>query len=74
MLPCLGVAIQGVLEMQQVRLVPLPRALALDLTMKSSLYVIIMVVAGLISVASSDLNAKSDGMLSVERRVTGCFL
>jgi hypothetical protein len=65
MLPRPGVAIQGVLEMQQVRLVPLPSALALDLTMKSSLYVIIMVVAGLISVASSDLNAKSD---------EGCFL
>jgi len=54
MLPCPGVAIQGVLEMQQVRLVPLPSALALDLTMKSSSNVIIMVVAGLISVASSE--------------------
>ena len=54
MLPRPGVVIQGVLEMQQVRLVPLPRAVALDLTMKSSLNVLKMVVGGLISVASSE--------------------
>ncbi len=53
MLPRPGVATQGVLEMQQARLVPLPRALALDLTMKRSSNVM-MVVAGLISVASSE--------------------